>query len=271
MDTVAAFTAPFLVDLAATSLSEFLGRSNLRVVQTHDDGRPFGLLLKSLLHGRLGTSLRCARMDLRSLDVDSPDVRAAFQSWVDLAGVQDVFPPPCGYYLLRGQKVVGFHPAAEAGLSDRGELARSVARGLASLVSAHELRRAGVEALDGRPELEILRFFERAATSQIPLRAPAARDRRSGRGRRTGPRTGTPRREQERIRSELDRAFRVLGLPSDAPLQAVKEVRNRLMRANHPDLLADQPERMAEATRFTVRVNAAYAAIRRAREAGLSA
>lgn len=267
MDAAAAVTAPALATLDIASLSGFLSVTGFRVVQAHDDGRPFGFVLKSLLHGTLGASLCCGRLDLRILDERCAATSRSLQPWTDLAGVQGVFPPPAGFYLFRGRSLVGFHPPIELEPPDRLTLARTLVRCLKVLVAERELRRAGREALDGRAELDVCRFFETASCSKRPMRAPKAGDRRSRAGRRSRRRDGQPRREMERLQADLAGAFLVLGLSSDTPLRAVKKVRNRWLRANHPDLLTDQPERMAEATRLTVRVNAAYATIRAAKEA----
>lgn len=267
MDAAAALIAPPVKDLGISSLSVFLGVTGLRVVQAHDDGRPFGLLLKGLLHGTLGPSLRCGRLDLRTLDERCPATSAALQPWIDLAGVRGVFPPPAGLYLFRGPELVGFHPPLEPDAMEPRVLARTVVRGLRVLIARHELAAAGREALEGRPEGGVCRFFKRAAVGRTPARAPAAGDRRAYRRRRSESRNGRPRRESERLQADLASAFQFLGLSTDAPLRAVRKVRNRWMRANHPDLLGEHPERVAEATRLTVRMNEAYGVIRRAREA----
>ncbi len=268
MDTVAAFTAPSLAALDVSSLSAFVGRTRLKIVQAHDDGRPFGFVLKSLLHGRLGSTLRCGRLDLRTLDERCATTRRTMQPWIELAGLQETFPPPPGYYLFRGPELFGFHPAMDPSATDRAAMARSLSRGLRAFLSEPQLRPTGVAALDGRPEVDVLRFFERVVFSATPMRAPSARDRRSRSRRRGHRRDGRPRREQERLQVELDRAFELFGVAPTARLGVVKKVRNRLMLANHPDLLMDQPERVAEATQLAIRINAAYAVIRKARQAG---
>ena len=108
----------------------------------------------------------------------------------------------------------------------------------------------------------MLRFFRDASFGTTPRRAPAARDRRRG---GSGPPEGDERRAEERLRADLVRACAVLGVSADAPLREVKRARNALMRVNHPDRLAHNPRRMAEATRMTVRINAAWATIERVR------
>ncbi|MCO4770848.1 MAG: DnaJ domain-containing protein [Deltaproteobacteria bacterium] len=265
MDAVAAFAAPFVKDLDVASLSGFLGRRGLRVVHAHD-GVPFGILLKSLLHGRLGTELRCARVDLRQVE-DSETTRAALQPWINLAGLQGAFPPPPGYYLFRGPTLVGFHPELPDADRQASRLVTLGARGFVRLLQDRDLDRAGRVTLQDEPELDLVRFFEEVAQGWVPRRAPAASDRRTRQDRRGGARDGkSARRARERLEADLDSAFRLLGVSRNASMKRIKSARNRLMRDNHPDRLANQPERQAAATRMTVRINEAYTAIRKVRE-----
>jgi len=262
MDAVAAFAAPFVKDLDVAALPDFLGRRGLRVVHAHDGGA-FGVVVKALLHGRLGTELRCARLDLRGLD-DSDRTRRALQSWINLAGLQGAFPPPPGYYLFRGPTLVGYHPELP---TSTGRLVALGARGLSRLMQeGGRVNAAGRATLADSPELALVTFFEEVAQGWVPRRAPSAEDRRSSQDRRTGARSGTGRRARERMEADLDAAFELLGVPRSASLDRVKRARNRLMRDNHPDRVANHPERHAEATRMTVRINEAYAAIRKLRE-----
>jgi DnaJ-domain-containing protein 1 len=265
MDAVAALAAPRLHHVSIGGLSEFLGRRGLRVVHAHD-GAPFGLVLKMLLHGRLGSELRCGRLDLRAVDGGSDAARSALQPWINLAGLQGEFPPPPGYYLFRGPTLVGYHPELDVGVGDASRIARLGARGLMGLARARDLDRAGRDALVDAPELDVLAFFEETAQGWTPRRAPSAADRRARRDRRAPGRGTTPRRARERLEAEVDAAFRLLGVSPDAPLRRVKAARNRLMRDNHPDRLMHDPHRHAEATRLTVRINEAYSAIRRLHE-----
>ena len=257
MDAVAAFTAPPITELAAADLPGFLGRRGLRVLHAHAGG-PFGVLLKTLLHGRLGSDLRCARLDLGKLPEDAGG--SALRSMVSLAGVQGD-PPPPGYYLFKGKALVGYHPELED--DALASLVLAGARGVRVLFSLRDTDQAGRAALEGRPELGVLRFFEDAATGWTPKRAPAAGDRRSGSDRRGGARGGKSRRENDAFLAELDAACQLLGVTPVTPLRQVKAARNRLMRDNHPDRLAHFPQRQAEATRLTVQINEAFAVIRR--------
>jgi hypothetical protein len=263
MDAVAALTAPLLVDLDVGGLTDFMGKRGVRVLHAHD-GAPFGALLKGLLHGRLGSELRCGRLALDTVD---PDVDRTFLGpMTDLAGTHGVFPPPAGYYLFRGPHLVGYHPGLDGG--DRMDLlesyARAGARGLRSLLAERDPSRAGRAAIDGRPELDVVRFFEDAAQGWTPRRAPKAPERRERRDRRGGVRGGRARRAGEQVLAELDAACQLLGVTPDMPLRQIKAARNRLMRANHPDRLVHAPQRAAEATRLTVQINEAWSVIRRA-------
>lgn len=263
MDAVAALTAPLLVDLDVDGLADFLGKRGLRVLHAHD-GAPFGVLLKAVLHGRLGSELRCGRLALGAL---APDVeRSILGLMTDLAGTHGVFPPPAGYYLFRGPHLVGFHPELEGGerLDIFESYARAGVRGLRTLLTERDATRAGRAAIDGRPEIDVVRFFEDAAQGWIPRRAPKAPDRRERRDRRAGLRGGRARRAGEQVLAELDAACQLLGVTPDTPLRQIKAARNRLMRANHPDRLVHAPQRAAEATRLTVQINEAWSVIRRA-------
>ncbi len=263
MDAVAALTAPLLVELDVDGLTDFLGKRGLRVLHAHD-GAPFGALLKGLLHGRLGSELRCGRLALGL--VDPAAERSVLDLMTDLAGTHGVFPPPAGYYLFRGPHLVGYHPELEVGdrLDVLGSYARAGARGFRSLLAERDASRAGRAAIDGRPELDVVRFFEDAAQGWSPRRAPKAPDRRERRDRRGGPRGGRARRAGEQVLADLDAACQLLGVTPDMPLRQIKAARNRLMRANHPDLLGQFPQRAAEATRLTVQINEAWSVIRRA-------
>jgi|GEM_PF-1916563 len=265
MDAVAAFAAPLIRELNVGSLADFLGRRNLRILHAHD-GAPFGVVLKTLLHGRLGTDLRLGRLDLRSVDGDCAKTRAALQPLINLAGLQGAFPPPPGYYLYRGPTLVGFHPELAASSAALPRLARLSVRGLGAFLRARDIDRAGRLALQDAPELDVLAFFEETAQGWTPRRAPAASDRRSTEDRRGPGRSSNPRRARERLEAELESALRVLGVDRGTPLRRIKAARNRLMRDNHPDRLAHAPHRQAEAHRFTVKINEAYSAVRRARE-----
>ncbi len=265
MDAVAALAAPFLKDLTVDALPDFLGRRGVRVLHAHD-GAPFGVLVKALLHGRLGTELRCARLDLRTLDADSIDTRRLVQPWINLAGLQGAFPPPAGYYLFRGPTLVGYHPELPHARKQASRLASLGTRGFVRLVQERDLDRVGRQVIEDEPELQRVRFCEEVAQGGGPRRAPAAGDRRQEQDRRNGARGGTGRRAREKAELTLGAAFELLGLPRTADMRRVKAARNRLMRDNHPDRLAHVPERQAEATRMTVRINEAYAAIRRVRE-----
>ena len=263
MDAVAALTAPLLVELDADGLPAFLGRRGLRVVHAHS-GSPFGVLLKGLLHGRLGSELRCGRLSLDALDPAAP--RTIIAPMSDLAGTHGVSPPPPGYYLFRGPHLVGFHPELDgpATLETLESLARAGARGVRSLFVERDATSAGRAAIDGRPELDVVRFFEDAAQGWTPRRAPKAPDRRGRRDRRGGPRGGRARRAGEQVLADLDAACQLLGVSPDMPLRQIKAARNRMMRANHPDRLVHAPDRAAEATRLTVQINEAWSVIRRA-------
>lgn len=266
MDAVAALAAPRVRELAIGDMADFLGRRGVRVVHA-TQGRQFGMVLKTLLHGRLGSELRCGRLDLGRLDAEDEATRRFANPLINLAGLQGAFPPPAGYYLFRGPTLVGYHPELAPSITELPRLARLGARGLLSLAKLRDLDRAGREALSEAPELHIVEFFEEVAQGWTPRRAPAASDRRQNQDRR-GPRRGSrPRRARERLEAELDSAFRVLGVTPDMPLRRIKAARNRLMRDNHPDRLQRDPSRHAEATRLTVRINKAYTAIRKAREA----
>lgn len=259
MDTVAAIAAPMLAELAVDDLKEFLGKRGLRVLQAHHGG-PFGVVLKSLLHGRLGGDLRCARLDVGVLPVDAD--HSALRAMVDLAGVQGELPPN-GYYLFKGAVLVGYHPALEAP-DALGSLVLAGARGVRVLLTHRSTGAAGRAALDGRPELDVLQFFEDAATGWTPKRAPAAGDRRKANDRRGGARGGEPRRSGDAFLDELTAACALLGVTPETPLRQVKAARNRMMRANHPDRLAHFPQRQEEATRLTVQINHAFSVIRQA-------
>ena len=262
MDSVAALTAPRTVDLDAGTLDTFLASGKLRIVQALHDDRPFGILLKGLLHGVLGNGLRCGRLDLGGLNPEAPRLRELMDPWIDLAGVGGTFPPPPGYYLLRGRKLLGYHPEPPPPGREIPVLASAGVRGLAAWVWRRDAGQATARALADRPEFDMLRFFRDASFGTTPRRAPAARDRRSG---RSEPPDGEERRAEELLRSELVRACAVLGVSADAPLREVKRARNALMRANHPDRLANDPRRMKDATRMTVRINAAWATVERVR------
>lgn len=266
MDTVAALMAPRIVDLDGCSLDTFLSPGRLRIVHAHDGSRSFGILLKALLHGALGTHLRCGRLDLRGLSPPASDLRAILVPWADLAGVAGSFPPPPGYYLLRGRNLLGYHPEPEGLAHELPALASAGLQGMVALLRQADAGEAARGALSDRPEVDMLRFFREASFGTTPRRAPSASDRRSGRERRGGPREGDPRRATERLRSDLASACAILGVAVDTPLREVKRARNRLMRAYHPDRLAADPRLMAEATRMTVRLNAAWATIERARD-----
>jgi len=269
MDTVGALTAPFLLDLDLASLETFLSGTSARVVFAHRGERSFGPLLKTLLHGRLGTTLKCGRLDLRSLPEDCDEATALLAPWIDLAGTLDVSVPPEGYYVFRGSRLLGYHPQPDEDLGDLRRLAATGGRGLWAWLRVRDPLAAGRAVLEGEPELEILRFLEAAARAATPRRAPAASDRRQQRDRRGGSR-GQPRRARERLEAELGGALVVLGVSATTPLRTIRQVRNRLMRENHPDRLGDQPERRDEATGFVMRINEAYAVIRKAHEAGVS-
>lgn len=266
MDPIAALSAPFVVDLAPAELDRFLGPRQLRVVHISSQ-RPFGVVVRTLLHGALGSELRCARIERRDL-VEAPDsVRVRMGSWVKLAGT-GAFPPPPGYYLLRGRGLLGFHPELpETSVLDA---ATAGSRGLLTLLTRRSGAAAGRAALEGRPELELLRFFQEAACGTTPRRAPAAGDRRTGSDRRSSWRRkgkGNPRRREERIAAELDAACALLGVTPGTPLREVRAARNKMMRANHPDRLGHQPDRQAEATELVVKLNEAWSVIRAAHEA----
>jgi hypothetical protein len=271
MDAIAAMSAPLVVELDPETLPLFLKTRAVRVVQAHLDGRPFGLLLKGLVHGRMGTHAKCGRLDLRALDGDSPQVRRLFRDWVDLAGFSGVFPPPAGYYLFHDRRLMGFHPVQEASEDVWVALADVGLRGLRAYVGDRDLGRAGRRALDGRPELDILRFFEAARAADHPKRAPAATDRRTKTDRRDARRDGPLRRGRERLHVEFQRACRLLGVDPEATADEIKKARNHLARTYHPDRLHRTPELAEEGRRMIVRINAAYAAVRRAREEALTA
>lgn len=266
MDAVAALAAPRVRELAIGDMADFLGRRGVRVVHA-TDGRPFGAVLKTLLHGRLGSELRCGRLDLGRLEATDESTRRISGPLIDLAGLQGAFPPPAGYYVFRGPTLVGFHPELEPSTAELPRLARLGVRGLLRLAKLRDLDRAGREALSGAPELDIVEFFEEVAQGWTPRRAPAASDRRKNQERRGPRRDSKPRRARERLEAELDSAFRLLGATPDMSLRRIKAARNRLMRDNHPDRLQRDPSRHADATRLTVRINEAYTAIRKAREA----
>ncbi len=271
MDTIAAMSAPRVADLDAETLPEFLKSRSVRVVQAHRGERPFGLLLKGLVHGRMGNLARCGRLDLDALDGDSPAVRRLFRDWVDLAGIRGVFPPPEGYYLFHDRTLMGFHPAPEADEDDWVALADVGLKGLRAWASERDITRAGRRALRGRAELDILRFFEAARAADRPRRAPAAPDRRTRDERRGTHRDGPLRRGHERLAVESARAHRLLGVEQGAPIDEIKKARNRLARRYHPDRLQATPELAEEGRRMLVRINAAYAVVRRARDAALTA
>ncbi len=271
MDTIAAMSAPRVVELDADELAQFLKTRAVRVVQAHRGERPFGLLLKSLVHGRMGSLARCGRLDLRELDGDSPAVRRLFRDWVDLAGIRGVFPPPEGYYLFHDRSLVGFHPAPESREDVWVAVADVGLKGLRAWATERDLTRAGRRALEGRAELDILRFFEAARASDRPTRAPSSPDRRSRDDRREARREGPLRRGRERLEVEFARACRLLGVDPGATLDEVKKARNHLARRYHPDRLQHAPELAEEGRRMLVRINAAYAAVQRARDAALTA
>ncbi len=271
MDAVAALTAPLLVDLEVDQLGGFLGRRGLRVVHAHG-GAAFGALLKGLLHGQLGSELRCGRLALGDVPQDAD--RALLGPMSDLAGTHGVLPPPPGYYLFRGPHLVGYHPEVErdAPLDHLESLARAGVRGVRALFAERDPSRVGRAVIDGRPELDVVRFFEDAAQGWTPRRAPKAPDRRARRDRRGGLRGGRARRAGEQVLADLEAACQLLGVTPDMPLRQVKAARNRLMRANHPDRLVHSPDRAAEATRLTVQINEAWSVIRRAwNESGVDA
>ena len=265
MDAAAILVAPLVVALELNGLSDFLGGRHPRVVQVHAGPRPFGLLLKALLHGRLGTSLRCGRIAVAAFDSAGPSTRPCVEAMVALAGVAGSVAPPAGFYLFRGSSLVGYHPELPATGSELADLAWFSARS-----AFRRARRGGAEAqralFDDRPELGVVEFFEEAVLGWTPRRAPAAEDRRARRDRRGGHRGAAPRRADEREQAQLEAAFAFFGLPTTAGLQAVKQARNRLMRATHPDRLTHDPARQTEATRLAVQVNEAFAHIRRASE-----
>jgi len=235
------------------------------VVQAHRDSRPFGRLLKSLLHGRLEAQLRCGRLDIDALPADCSRTAALLDPWIQLAGRKSSPTPPPGYYLLRGTRLLGYHPEPEDDDDSLRDFLVAGSRGARTWLKERNGAQAGRLALEGRPELEILRFFESAARGTVPRRADSAPDRRGARDRRGPGREGRPRRTRDRLQAELDGAFRLFGLSPDAPMRRVKEVRNRLMREHHPDR-PNPPGGVEEATAFAVRVNQAFTAIRRERE-----
>lgn len=263
MDSVAAFTAPRIVELDGCTLAGFLQPGKLRLVQFHADRRPFGILLKALSHGVLANGLRCGRLELTGLDPEHDAVVELLRPWIDLAGVGGAFPPPAGYYLLRGKKLLGYHPEPQGPGRELPVLASAGVKGVAAWLRRRDAGDATRGALADRPEFDMVRFFRDASFGTTPRRAPAARDRRSAGG---APPEGEERRAAELARREMARACALLGVSADAPLREVKRARNALMRANHPDRLANHPRRMAEATRMTVRINAAWATIERVRE-----
>ncbi|MCP4872550.1 MAG: J domain-containing protein [Proteobacteria bacterium] len=268
MDTVGALTAPLLVTLDVDSIDAFLKGSSTRVIFAHGGGRSFGPVLKTLLHGRLGSALRCGRLDLSTLPPDDDEAAARFAAWIELAGTRDAFPPPEGYYVFRGPKLMGFHPPADEDLGAFGRLAFTGTRGLWAWARTRDAIEAGRQVLGDGPEFAICCFLEEAARAATPRRAPTASDRRQRTDRRDGGTRGSPRRAREKLEAELGGAFGVLGVSATTPLKTVRQVRNQLMRKHHPDRLSDQPERAAEATTFVMRINEAYAVIRRAHEAG---
>ena len=62
----------------------------------------------------------------------------------------------------------------------------------------------------------------------------------------------------------LRRDYAALGVAFGAPLGDVKSAYKRMMRAHHPDRFANDPRRLADATRKAARLNEAYARIERA-------
>ena len=207
MDTIAALSAPRVVVLDAETLPEFLKNRAVRVVQAHATDRPFGLVLKGLVHGRMGTHARCGRLDLRSLDGDSPAVRRLFRDWVDLAGIQGLFPPPEGYYLFHDRKLMGFHPAPESDEDSWVAAADIGLKGLRAWASERDLTRGRTTRprWPGRARHPpILRGGTRRRPSHSSPRRPGSPQRRRptwNRPRRPpSSRTGTP---PGRVRARL--------------------------------------------------------------------
>jgi len=69
-------------------------------------------------------------------------------------------------------------------------------------------------------------------------------------------------------RSDLDRAYRILGVSPRAPLEEIHAAWRRLRAQHHPDLVVDDPAEYARRTRTSAELNWAWALIRNARRAG---
>ena len=70
-------------------------------------------------------------------------------------------------------------------------------------------------------------------------------------------------------REELEKAFRALELPFGASEEEIRQAHRKLMRQFHPDRFAQEPERLADATRLSQELTVARDTLIEAHEKGL--
>lgn len=71
-----------------------------------------------------------------------------------------------------------------------------------------------------------------------------------------------------RGQTEEEDPYQILGIPRDTPADALRDVWKKLMRENHPDILASRgakPDAIAKASEKVARINAAWDRIKRER------
>ena len=70
-------------------------------------------------------------------------------------------------------------------------------------------------------------------------------------------------------REELEKAFRALELPFGASEEEIRQAHRKLMRQFHPDRFAQEPERLADATRLSQELSVARDTLIEAHEKGM--
>ena len=211
----------------------------------------FNMLLSTQLETRYRNTVGMGRIDISRIDLSQEPNRFFYQAWMKSLGLQKQASVLPGYYIFADGGIVGYHPGTleQTEFDDKLTAVSQVTGLIAGLVvgiiekSFEKGLKTFVTAIEAPQALKILKFIEEVLGN-----------------RETKQKT---KRQTEVVKSELEKAYALLGVQSTAPDKEVQKARNKMMMKYHPDLHPNEAEKY---NRISSEINNAYDFIMQSRK-----
>jgi DnaJ domain len=238
--------------VAANEILHFINERPISVLRAGNGLEfEFNMLLSDQLQTKYHNAIGMGRIDISKIDLSQEPYRFFYHAWMKSLGLQKQASVLPGYYIFADGGIVGYHPGTleptefDDKLTAVSQVAGLIAGLLVGIVekSFEKGLRAFITAIEAPQALKILKFIEEVLGNR-------------------GTKEKT-KRQTEVVKSELEKAYALLGVKSTATDEEVQKARRMMMKKYHPDLHPSETEKY---NRISSEINNAFDFIMQARK-----